>query len=73
MPCINADGRPTDSGAKMLRALLMHPGSPERVANSTGIPLFRVRSGLRELADASIVRLNGKDYEITDKGSILIS
>ena len=73
MPCLNADGRPTDSGAKILRALHMRPSSPERIANSTGIPLFRVRSGLRELAAASIVRSNGKDYEITEKGNILIS
>jgi len=72
MACISPDGKPTESGAKMLRALKSGLGSPEEIAKDAGLPLFRVRSGLRELTQAGLAnRKNGK-YEITDKGTELI-
>lgn len=72
MACIGADGKPTESGVKMLRALKSGLGSPEDVAKYTGLPLFRVRSGLRELAQAGLVKQKGDDYEFTEKGEELI-
>jgi predicted transcriptional regulator len=42
--------------------------SPEEVADKTGKPLFRVRSGLRELKNAGFVEeINGK-YKLSEKG-----
>ena len=72
MACISPDGKPTESGAKMLRALKSGPGSPEEIAKDTGLPLFRVRSGLRELAQAGLASQKNDKYEITDKGAELI-
>lgn len=48
MACISAEGTLTESGRKMLTAL-QNPATPEQVAQVAGLPLFCVRSGLREL------------------------
>jgi len=71
MACISPDGKPSASGAKMLRALKAKAGSAEEVAQKAGLPLFRVRSGLRELAQASLVSQKGDNYELSAKGSEL--
>lgn len=72
MACISPDGKPTESGAKMLRALKSRLGSAEEIANDAGLPLFRVRSGLRELTQAGLTNQKGDKYEISDKGAELI-
>jgi DNA-binding IclR family transcriptional regulator len=71
MPCISPDGKPTESGAKMLRALKAKAGSAEEVAQKAGLPLFRVRSGLRELEQAGLASTKGDKYELTPKGDKL--
>ena len=72
MACISPDGKPTESGAKMLRALNSGLGSPEEIAKDAELPLFRVRSGLRELTQAGLANQKGDKYEIADKGAELI-
>ena len=72
MACISPDGKPTESGAKMLRALKSGLGSTEGVAKDAGLSLFRVRSGLRELTQAGLANQKDDRYEITDKGTELI-
>ena len=72
MACVSPDGKPTESGAKMLRALKSGLGSPEEIAKDAGLPLFRVRSGLRELTQAGLANQKNDKYEITDKGTELI-
>jgi len=71
MACISPDGKPTESGAKMLRALNSGLGSPEEVAKDTGLPLFKVRSGLRELVQADLATQRNNRYELTEKGAEL--
>ncbi len=72
MACISPDGKPTESGAKMLRALKSGLGSAEEIAKDAELPLFRVRSGLRELTQAGLANQKGGKYEIADKGAELI-
>ena len=72
MACISPDGKPTESGARMLRALKSGLGSPEEIAKDTGLPLFRVRSGLRELTQAGLASQKDDRYKITDKGEELV-
>jgi DNA-binding IclR family transcriptional regulator len=71
MACISPDGKPTESGTKMLRALRAKIGSAEEVAQKAGLPLFRVRSGLRELEQAGLVSQKGEQYELSAKGNEL--
>ena len=54
MACVSPDGTPTASGRAILAAV-RRPASAEEVAEATGLPLYRVRSGLRELAAAGLV------------------
>ena len=68
MACISPDGKPTESGSKMLRALQAGLRSPEEIARDTGLPLFRVRSGLRELTQAGLASQKGDKYELLPKG-----
>jgi predicted transcriptional regulator len=72
MACISPDGSPTETGTRMLRALSSGLGYPEEIAQDTGIPLFRVRSGLRELNKAGLASQNNDRHEITEKGAKLI-
>ena len=68
MACISPDGKPTESGTKMLRALQAGLGTPEEIASEAGLPLFRVRSGLRELTQAGLASQKGDKYELSPKG-----
>jgi DNA-binding IclR family transcriptional regulator len=72
MACISPDGKPTESGSKMLRALKGGLGSPEEVASKAGLPLFRVRSGLRELTEAGLAKQKGDRYELSEEGAKLV-
>jgi predicted transcriptional regulator len=72
MACISPDGKPTESGTKILRALKSGLESAEETAQSTGLPLFRVRSGLRELSQAGLANQKNDKYVVTDKGAELI-
>ncbi len=55
MACVSPDGRLSDSGRRILAALAQE-ATAEGVARATGLPLFRVRGGLRELEAAGLVR-----------------
>jgi len=56
----------------MLRALKSGLGSPEEITKDAGLPLFRVRSGLRELTQAGLANQKDDGYEITEKGEELV-
>ena len=73
MACISPDGKPTESGSKMLRALSSGVGAPEGIAQNTGLPLFRVRSGLREFTQAGLANLKDDKYELSAKGVDLVA
>ena len=73
MSCINPDGKPTKSGKKMLLALKSGLGFPEKISQDTDLPLFRVRSGLREFIIAGLAIQENDSYKITDKGAELIA
>jgi len=72
MACISPDGKPTESGSKMLRALQAGLKSPEEIAKEAGLPLFRVRSGLRELSQAGLAKQRDDRYGLSEKGAELI-
>lgn len=67
MACINPDGTVTPSASKILRAALS-PLTPPQIADATGLPLYRIRSSLRELVQAALLRENGEVYTVTEAG-----
>jgi hypothetical protein len=72
MGCVSPDGTPTASGFKMLRALNDGLDTPEQVAKNAHIPLFRVRSGLRDMEAFGLASVRGGKYKIEPKGKELI-
>ena len=68
MPCVSPDGRPTSSGLATLNAVKGGASSPKEIADATGQPLFRVRSGLRELVTAGFLEAAGEAYSLTAEG-----
>jgi predicted transcriptional regulator len=72
MPCVSADGKPTSSGMAVLKAIKDGAVSPEQIASKTGQPLFRVRSGLRELKNAGFVKEAENKYKLSETGETII-
>jgi predicted transcriptional regulator len=72
MPCVSADGKPTPSGVAVLKSLKNGALSPEEIASQTGQPLFRVRSGLRELKNAGFVETMNDKYVLSDTGRTMV-
>ncbi len=69
MPCVSPDGKPTESGLKMLGALKDGKSSPEDIAAATEMPLFRVRSGIRDLVAAGFAVEHDGAFSLTEQGS----
>lgn len=72
MPCVSPDGKPTSTGMTTLKSLKADALTAEEVANKTGHPLFRVRSGLRELKNAGFVEETAEKYSLTQSGEAII-
>jgi predicted transcriptional regulator len=72
MPCISPDGKPTSSGMALLKSLKNGALYPNEVASKTGQPLFRVRSGLRELQNAGFVEETEDKYKLSKEGEKLV-
>jgi hypothetical protein len=65
--CINVDGTLTRSGELVLLALRTHM-TPEEAARDTGVPLFKVRSGIREFLAARLVQAADDKFQTTQDG-----
>jgi len=72
MPCVGPDGKPTESGIKMLGALKAGKTSAEDIAPAVGMPLYRVRSGLRDLVAAGLASESGEAYALTQAGAAIL-
>ena len=71
LPCISADGKPTTSGVAMLSVLKSGASTPNAISEATEMPIFRVRSGLRQLVNAGFVKQVDDNYQLTPEGSKL--
>jgi DNA-binding IclR family transcriptional regulator len=72
MPCVSADGKPTKSGIEMLSALKGGASTTDALSGATGMPMFRIRSGLRQLVNAGFVKQVDDKYQLTPEGSKLV-
>ena len=68
LPCVSADGKPTKSGIATLTAIKNGATTAKTVSEQTGQPMFKVRSGLRELVSAGLVKQTEETYGLTEKG-----
>jgi DNA-binding IclR family transcriptional regulator len=67
MACINADGTLVSSAFTLLAAAQTARTATE-IATLTGLPLYRVRSSLRELVQAQLLREGSERYALTKAG-----
>ena len=67
MACVNPDGTVTPSAIAILTAL-RSADTAELIAPLAGLPLFRVRSALRELVAAGLVIADDGRHRLTDAG-----
>lgn len=65
--CEQTDGTLSRSG-ELLIAALMTPATVEEAPKETGMPLFCIRNGARELLRAGFLKKIGGMYEITSEG-----
>jgi DNA-binding IclR family transcriptional regulator len=73
LPCVSPDGKPTKSGIATLSAIKNGALTTEAVSEKTGQPLFKVRSGLRELVKAELVEQIDQTYKLTPKAEQLLA
>jgi DNA-binding IclR family transcriptional regulator len=71
MACVNSDGTLTVVAAQILAALAT-ADDPADIAMAAGLPMYRVRSGLRDMAQAGIVEPLGTGFAITPRGRQLL-
>lgn len=67
MACINPDGTLTPT-AKLVLQILQVSMTPQELAESLKLPLFRVRSSIREMVELGLVRVEDDAYIITEQG-----
>jgi predicted transcriptional regulator len=72
MPCVSPDGKPTPSGMALLNSLENGALFPKEIVGKTGQPLFRIRSGLRELKNAGFVEEAEGKYKLTKNGEAVL-
>lgn len=72
MPCVSPDGKPTTSGMTLLKSLKDAVLSPNEIASRTDQPLFRVRSGLRELMNAGFVEEVEGKFRLSKNGETVL-
>jgi predicted transcriptional regulator len=67
MACVNTDGTLTGPAREVLQ-LAGEPIGPESIAQSSGVPLYRVRASLRELVEAELLTDHEGAYTVTEAG-----
>jgi predicted transcriptional regulator len=67
MACIDNDGNITRSAELMLLAAI-EPNDIETIIKECAIAPFRVRSGLRELEKAGLIKMKDNLYQVTSLG-----
>ena len=67
MPCVKPDGTLEPMAQVIVRALST-PRTAERVCEHLRLPLYRVRSTMRELLEAGLVAETDGVYGLTDSG-----
>lgn len=67
MACLNPSGELTEAARQILTAM-EQPVALSQVAAETKLPLYRVRSAVRELREAGFAAEVGENWQITGSG-----
>lgn len=72
MPCVDEKGNLSDNALKLMKSLSEKSKNSTDLSSELGIPIFKVRSSLRELSEAIFLSITGDLYEVTAKGKTSI-
>lgn len=72
MAVVGPDGTPTEAGSKILLAIKSGLDSLERISQMTGLPVFVVKNGLRDMERMKLVKRWENGYELDEKGKELL-
>ncbi|WP_062352436.1 helix-turn-helix domain-containing protein [Bacillus kwashiorkori] len=72
MACINEKGHLTESAKKLLQSIETEAMTPQEISKHTGLPLFKIRSSLREMKDMGFVTLEAEKYQMNPKIKSLV-
>ncbi|MBB5171906.1 hypothetical protein [Texcoconibacillus texcoconensis] len=73
MSCINSDGKLTQSATALLEAVQNDKHTPESLAKELGVPLFKVRSSLRDMSSMGFVEQIEDAYVVSEGGKKLLN
>lgn len=72
MACVDDKGQLTASAKKLLRAIENTALAPEDIAKEASLPLFKVRSSLRDMKSMGFVTESNGTYQMNPKISKLL-
>lgn len=72
MACIDPHGHLTET-ARTVLAAFEHPRTAEEVSTVLNLPLFRIRSAIREMAEAGLLAEESGSFVATLSGLELLS
>jgi predicted transcriptional regulator len=72
MPCINSNGELSANGRRILAALAL-PATVEQIRDQTELPLYLIRSGIREMVGAGLVAADRGTFQVTESGQALLA
>lgn len=73
MPCIDGNGKLTSSAKKLLNSIAVTAKTENEISKEIGLPLFKIRSSLREMGSLELVATTKESaYILTPKAKRLI-
>ncbi len=67
MACLTDSGHLSESAKKLLQSIEKEFLTAQEISKKTGLPLFKVRSSLRELEDMELVIKENNQYKMAAK------
>ena len=72
MACINPDGS-LSAVAMLMLDYLLEPHTEQEIAQRAAQPMYRIRSSIRELHEAGMIKAAGDGWQTTEDGRFLLS
>lgn len=73
MACVNDKGSLTESAKKLLTAIKNEYLRPEEISKQIGLPLFKVRSSLRDMKSMGFVIEENETYKMNPEAEKLLN
>ncbi|SES19053.1 hypothetical protein [Salipaludibacillus aurantiacus] len=72
MACVNGNGKLTQSAKNILQAVENSPKSPADLSRELAIPMFKIRSSMRDMASMGLVQETEGAYQLAPGGKKML-